>query len=64
LKKSVFRNFQKNSQILIFIQYLVQKIEKYVKIHVLGDFGDIWIGISENFQKIDFSSNLTENLIP
>ena len=42
---------------------MVQEIEKYVKLHVLDDFGDIWIGISENFQKIDFSSNCTENLI-
>jgi hypothetical protein len=31
--------------------------KKYIKIHVLGDFGDIWIGISENFQKINFSSS-------
>jgi hypothetical protein len=30
----------------------------------MGDFGDIWIGISEDIQKIDFSSNCTENLIP
>jgi hypothetical protein len=33
-------------------------------LHVLGDFGDIWIGISEDIQKIDFSSIRTENLIP
>jgi hypothetical protein len=38
---------------------LVQKIVKYYKIHFLGDFGDIWIGISEDVQKIDFSSNRT-----
>jgi hypothetical protein len=30
---------------------------------MLGDFGDIWIGFSGNFQKIDFLSNQTENLI-
>jgi hypothetical protein len=36
---------------------MVQEIEKYIKLHVLGDFGDIWIGISEDIQKIDFSSN-------
>jgi hypothetical protein len=30
---------------------MVQKIEKYIKLHVLGDFGDIWIGISEDIQK-------------
>ena len=40
-KKSIFRLFQKKSQILIFFQHLVQKIEKYIKLHVLGDFGDI-----------------------
>ena len=43
---------------------MVQKIEKYIKLHVLGDFGDIWFGISEDIQKIDFSSNWTEILIP
>jgi len=43
---------------------LVQKIEKYIKLHVLGDFGDIWFGISEDIQKIDFSSSWTEILIP
>ncbi len=37
---------------------MVQKIGKYIKLHVLGDFGDIWIGISEDIQKIDFSSHL------
>jgi hypothetical protein len=36
-----FKNFQKKSQILISFQNLVQKIEKYIKIHILGDFGDI-----------------------
>jgi hypothetical protein len=36
---------------------MVQKIEKYIKLHVLGDFGDISIGIKEDIQKIDFSSN-------
>ena len=36
---------------------MVQEIEKYIKLHVLGDFDDIWIGISEDIQKIDFSSN-------
>ena len=41
---------------------MVQKIEKYIKFHVLGDIGDIWIGIPEDIQKIDFSSNRTENL--
>ena len=63
-KKSIFRLFQKKSQILIFFQYSAQKIKKYVKLHVLDDFGDIWIGISEDIQKIDFSRNCTENLIP
>jgi hypothetical protein len=43
---------------------LVQKIEKYIKLHVLGDFGDIWFGISEDIQKIDFSGNCTEIPIP
>ncbi len=43
---------------------MVQEIEKYIKFHVLDDFGDIWIGISEDIQKIDFSSNWTEILIP
>ena len=43
---------------------MVQKIEKYIKLHVLGDFGDIWFGISEDIQKIDFSSSWTEILIP
>ena len=43
---------------------MVQKIEKYIKLHVLGNFGDIWIGFSEDIQKIEFSSNRTENLIP
>jgi hypothetical protein len=36
---------------------MVPKIGKYIKLHVLGDFGDIWIGISEDIQKIYFSSN-------
>jgi hypothetical protein len=52
------------SQILIFFQHMVQKIVKYIKLHVLGDVGDIWIGISEDIRKIDFSSNGTEILIP
>ena len=43
---------------------MVQEIEKYIKLHVLGDFGDIWFGISEDIQKIDFSSSWTEILIP
>ena len=43
---------------------MVQKIEKYIKLHVLGDFGDIWFGISEDIQKIDFSGNCTEIPIP
>jgi hypothetical protein len=34
-----------------------KEIEKYIKLHVLSDFDDIWIGISEDIQKIDFSSN-------
>jgi hypothetical protein len=63
-KKSIFKLFQKKSQILIFFQHSAQKIEKYIKLHVLGDFGYIWIGISEDIQKIDFSSSCTENLIP
>jgi hypothetical protein len=37
---------------------------KYIKLHVLGDFGDIWFGISEDIQKIDFSGNCTEIPIP
>jgi hypothetical protein len=37
-KKSIFRLFQKKSQILIFFQHVVQKIEKYKKSHVLGNF--------------------------
>jgi hypothetical protein len=36
---------------------LVQKIEKYIKKHVLGDVGDIWIDISEDIQKINISSS-------
>jgi hypothetical protein len=36
---------------------MVKKIDKYIKLHVLDDFGDIWIGNSEDIQKIDFSSN-------
>jgi hypothetical protein len=32
---------------------MVQEIEKYIKLHVLGDFGDIWFGISEDIQKIE-----------
>jgi hypothetical protein len=27
---------------------------KYIKLHVLGDFGDIWIGILEDIQKNRF----------
>ena len=27
---------------------MVQEMEKYIKLHVLGDFGDIWIGISDD----------------
>jgi hypothetical protein len=34
-----------------------KEIEKYIKLHVLSDFDDIWIGISDDIQKIDFSSN-------
>ena len=41
---------------LIFFQQMVQEIEKYIKLHVMGDFGDMRIGISENFQKTNFSS--------
>jgi hypothetical protein len=36
---------------------MVQEIVKYIKLHVLGNFGDKRIGISENFQKNNFSSN-------
>ena len=39
---------------------MVQKIEKYINLHVLGNFGDMRIGISENFQKTNFSSYWTE----
>jgi hypothetical protein len=30
---------------------MVQEIEKYIKLHVLGDLGDNLIGISEDIQK-------------
>ena len=43
---------------------MVQEIEKYIKLHVLGDFGDIWFGISEDIQKIDFSGIFAKNPIP
>jgi hypothetical protein len=36
---------------------MIQGIQKYIKLHVLGDFADIWLGITEDVQKIDFSSN-------
>ena len=39
-------------------------IETHQKIHVLGNFGDMRISISENFQKIDFSSIFPKNIFP
>jgi hypothetical protein len=36
---------------------MVQEIEKYIIFHALSDFGDIWTGVAEDIQKIDFSSN-------
>ena len=48
-----FQTFSKKVSYYNFFS-TVKKNGKNNKIHVLGDFGDIWIGISENFQKIDF----------
>jgi hypothetical protein len=39
-------------------------IEEYQKIHVLGNFDDMRVSISENIQKIDFSSIFSKILIP
>jgi hypothetical protein len=50
---ALLRFWDKLSFSAVFIfQYSAQKIGKYVKLHVLGDFDDIWIGILEDNQKV------------
>jgi hypothetical protein len=43
---------------------MVQKIEKYIKIHVLGNFGEKRIDISENLStKINFSIIIEKKIL-
>jgi hypothetical protein len=55
-KKSIFRFFPKKPQILIFFQRMCLNIKEHQKIHILGNFGDTRVSISENIQKSIFQA--------